>query len=724
MLSVMLVCFDAQAQGGCSGTGGHAAVENVVPCDPNEIVGPEGFGSAGFVRVVDGTYTIFFENLSTAAVPAQEVVVVVDLDPALDASTIELGEVGFGSQLVTELIGRSDGRFVVPLAGTDFVVELAVQLEGTQRLKWILRTIDPRTGDLPNEVEVGFLPPNDAGGRGEGHVTFRIRSQEGLPSGTPIECSASIAFDTNPEIRTNNWLNTIDSSPPTSTVADLPLHTRVSAIDVRWTGSDDSEGSGIANGTLFVSQDDGPFSAWATVANGGGATYVGQVGHHYGFYGIATDNVGNIEAKASAAEARTEILTNQRPIANAGEPQTFECTGNGGASVVLNGSESTDPDGNALTYLWTADGLAFDDPTSPTPAAQFPLGGTIVTLVVNNGVEDSDPDYVTITVVDRTSPSVTCPAPATHECDGARHAVVAMLSAVGIDGCQPELHWTNDHTGDGADASGSYALGTTVVTFQAEDASGNTATCSTTVTVVDSLPPSGRVVAPSDGSCLGPSQLPVTIVDDFMDACDPALARSYEPGPGPTYSEHGDQSVILTAVDSSGNGGSASVAFTIDTIAPSVALLQPRGGAVLLPGTFPFTVVFHASDDDGAAGAVLHEVVKLQSEPGAAYCVIYDGATYGNGDGLLSDETLTVSVGELCRLAAVCGFASLNKPEIRVEAMDCGGNVGFDAHRFSGSVLPLRPGMCAGNQAPQLVVRKRPVNPTLPRGRYRGDDRL
>ena len=98
--------------------------------------------------------------------------------------------------------------------------------------------------------------------------------------------------------------------------------------------------------------------------------------------------------------------SNTPPVADAGLDQTKEATSSAGAQFALDGTGSYDPDGDPITYEWTAPGIAFDDPTSATPTATFPLGTTTVTLIVNDGMDDSAPDYVDITVVDTTPPTI------------------------------------------------------------------------------------------------------------------------------------------------------------------------------------------------------------------------------------------------------------------------------------------------------------------------------
>jgi N-acetylneuraminic acid mutarotase len=239
----------------------------------------------------------------------------------------------------------------------------------------------------------------------------------------------------------------------------------------------------------------------------------------------------------------------------------------------------------------------------------------------------------------------------------------------------------------GITASVDLRLGVHDVTLTVTDKDGLTGTDDARITVQDTRPPTGAILSPAAQSCFGPAALPVTVTDDFRDVCDATVSRSYDPGPGPSYSSHGDYHVAMVAKDNSGNAATAAVDFTIDTKPPVVELLSPPNRALLVPSVLPFNVVFRDRDDDGAPGEALQEIVKLDG------CTMFDGLTYGNRDGLLSDETLSVGQDELCRAAARCGFTSLSQPELRVEATDCGGNVGVASHHFAGSIS-LRPGIC------------------------------
>ncbi|MFQ5752046.1 MAG: FlgD immunoglobulin-like domain containing protein [bacterium] len=97
-------------------------------------------------------------------------------------------------------------------------------------------------------------------------------------------------------------------------------------------------------------------------------------------------------------------------MANAGSDQTVECSSFEGTEVTLDGTASSDPDGDPLTYRWTWDS---DEATGPTPTISLPVGTTTVTLMVNDGTVDSEPNQVDITVEDTTPAVITVQPPIT-----------------------------------------------------------------------------------------------------------------------------------------------------------------------------------------------------------------------------------------------------------------------------------------------------------------------
>jgi hypothetical protein len=111
-----------------------------------------------------------------------------------------------------------------------------------------------------------------------------------------------------------------------------------------------------------------------------------------------------------------KIADNRSPVANAGADQTVECAGSL-TSVTLNGSGSSDPDGDVLTYEWREGTTLLG--TGVTLNASLALGPHTITLTVSDPSNASSQDTVVINVVNTAPPVVTITGPAS----GAIYAV-------------------------------------------------------------------------------------------------------------------------------------------------------------------------------------------------------------------------------------------------------------------------------------------------------------
>ena len=282
--------------------------DNQPPHDPNDLLGPSGYGSAGFLTPGGALpYTIEFSNEKTAEVPADNVIVTEQLSPNLDWSTFQLGTIGFGSYVVNVPPGLTSYSTRVDATATLGVyVDIDASLNlSTGLLTVTFTSLDPTTLDTPSNPLVGFLPPDTNPPNGEGYINYTIQPKAGLATGATLNAQASIVFDTNAAIATPQITNTIDASPPTSTVAALPATTTTPSFTVSWSGSDGA-GPGIASYNVYVSDDGGAFTLWQSDTTATSATYTGQVGHTYGFYSVATDNVGLVQPTPTSAQATTE----------------------------------------------------------------------------------------------------------------------------------------------------------------------------------------------------------------------------------------------------------------------------------------------------------------------------------------------------------------------------------------------------------------------------------
>ena len=277
--------------------------------DPNDKVGASGAGANRFVSGSEPLpYVVFFENVPTATAPALEVVITDQLDMSkLDLNTFSLGPIGFGTTEVYPLSGAKSFDADVDLRpANNLIVRISARLDmATGLLTHRFTSLDPATGLPPTDPLAGFLPPNVHSPEGSGRVLFTVMPKAGLPSGTVIRNAARIVFDTNDPIDTPEWLNTIDNEGPASAVAPLPA-TSSDPVLVQWGGTD--TGAGVRDYSVYVSENNGPFTPFVLHTTNTLAMLNGTVGSTYTFYSVARDLAANIEAAKTVAEATVTIV--------------------------------------------------------------------------------------------------------------------------------------------------------------------------------------------------------------------------------------------------------------------------------------------------------------------------------------------------------------------------------------------------------------------------------
>ncbi|MEO6028016.1 MAG: hypothetical protein ABIR79_14220, partial [Candidatus Binatia bacterium] len=183
------------------------------PLDPNYKAGPGGPG--GFIDgVTPLSYTVTYENIKTATGDAFEVLVTDQLDVAkYDLDTFSLGPISFADKFVPVPPGLKSFSTEVDLRpGVNILVGVDAALDtATGLLTWKFTTLDPATHEFPEDPEDGFLPPNVTSPEGEGEMLFTVSLKPGSALGTTVCNDASIVFDFNPPIVTNEFCNTIGS---------------------------------------------------------------------------------------------------------------------------------------------------------------------------------------------------------------------------------------------------------------------------------------------------------------------------------------------------------------------------------------------------------------------------------------------------------------------------------------------------------------------------------
>jgi RHS repeat-associated protein len=500
---------------------------NGVPIDPNSMIGPAGYGIQNFVSdTALLPYEIFYENEPIATAPAQRVDITDQLDPNLNWSMFQLSAVGFGSTYIAIPAGLQhyDTTVNVTENGQNFEVVIDLNLDpATGVFTASLQSIDPTTGLPPASLQTGFLPPEDGTGRGMGFVRFTVSTKAGLPTSTEIRNVAGISFNLASYITTDQVddqdpskgidpnkqaLVTIDAGPPTSSVGALPSTESSTSFPVNWSGHDDPGGSGVAFYNVYVSDNGGQFAPWESDTTETSATFAGQFGHTYGFYSVATDNVGNVQPRPTAAQATTNLQMTAPPT-QPPPPALLPADDSGtkGDGITDDASPSligtTEPGAsdqllNAKTVIATTTADTTGNYTFAVPDAPLTAGNYMFAVVATNAGGSSPPSNpFTLTIV---APPTTPSAPTLSQSDSngspggettystsphlvgttAPSATVQLLDASGT-----VVATTNaDHTGAYAvQVPGPLALGAHTYRVQIIDQYGDSSTPSPSGTI-------------------------------------------------------------------------------------------------------------------------------------------------------------------------------------------------------------------------------------------------
>ena len=289
------------------------------------------------------------------------------------------------------------------------------------------------------------------------------------------------------------------------------------------------------------------------------------------------------------------------------------CVGPEGAPVTLDGSGSTDPDGDPLTFAWRDAAGTVIGTTAHVPLT-LPLGSHVFSLTVSDG-QATDTASVVVTVVDNASPLLSV-ATALIETDTSFAGTVAeLVGAAGVsavDACDlaPVV---------GASPTGPYAVGDTVVTFTATDASGNQVQVSVVVRVPDTTPPTLTQPPPLTVEAAGPTDAVVSYAaPTATDLVDPTPTVVCVPISGTTFG-WGATTVTCTATDASGNAAAVSFQVTVVDTAPPT-LSQPADLVVEADGPTEAVVTY-----------ALPTASDLVDPTLAVACVPASGTTFGWG---------------------------------------------------------------------------------------------
>ena len=238
-------------------------------------------------------------------------------------------------------------------------------------------------------------------------LTFSLVVNDGTEDSTPDTVDITIQ-------------NTINESPTANAGADQTVSEGTTDIQLNGSATDPDTDDTI---TYLWSQTQGPTVTLSSSTSASPTFDAPAVNSEQTLTFSLTVNDGTEDSTPDTVDITIQNTINESPTANAGADQTVS---EGGITVTLDGTGSADPNGDAITYLWSQnednafqnEDNAFEvDLSSSTSASPMFTTPTVnseqtltFSLVVNDGTEDSTPDTVDITIQNTINESPTANA--------------------------------------------------------------------------------------------------------------------------------------------------------------------------------------------------------------------------------------------------------------------------------------------------------------------------
>ena len=349
--------------------------------------------------------------------------------------------------------------------------------------------------------------------------------------------------------------------------------------------------------------------------------------------------------------------SNQAPVADAAAPASVTAAGNCEASVQLNGSGSSDPNGDPLTYRWTENGVEIA--TGPTPSVQLAVGVHTIRLTVTDAGGATAFDDVPVTVTNATT--VTYVGPNILQAQG-NNILEALLTGASGPVAGAEIIFTVNGTpfpalSDGAGVArvtiGGVAGSTAViqVAYPAAPCGGATQTVTRAVNRWPTVSPTAPSPVFAGATCVAPVALAANAGDldgDPMSYVWSEGGVTFSTLANPTVSLAPGLHTIAVAV-SDGKGGTATGTVAVDVRKALLGLALFSTPPQFTVGV-PAPVSARLTDNTGApiAGALLTFTLAGSSASGTtdANGVATVNLTPGNN----GFQELTVNyAGDACR---------------------------------------------------------------------------
>ncbi len=271
-----------------------------------------------------------------------------------------------------------------------------------------------------------------------------------------------------------------------------------------------------------------------------------------------TDQAGN----SSSCTSNITVRDNNPPFVSCPGPISVSNDPGQCGAVVSYGVSGSDNCSSVQTTQTDATGLTSGD--------EFPIGVTTLSYTVSDASGNTADCSFTVTVNDTELPTISCPGNITQNADPGSCTASVLYGYTTADNCPPPgpfgLGYGNQLGG------GTYPTGTSTQTLTVTDASGNSASCSFDVTVIDNQPPS--ISCPANISAGNDPGQCDALVHYTLSSADNCSGESVSQTAGIASGSSfpiGTTVNEFTVTDASGNTASCSFSVSIsDTEAPQI----------------------------------------------------------------------------------------------------------------------------------------------------------
>jgi len=356
------------------------SIPSTVPRDPNQIIGPAGYGDEGYIAITPETvlpYRVEFQNHPSASGSAWRVYFTMDLDEHLDLDSLELTGFGFGNYRFPLSLTKADfGKEIVqtvkaPVSGKMVEVVFRATLNGSRLVfEFLTQYVGSDNPEQGVFVQDGFLAPG-----GKGYVSYNIKVKQGrIQNGEQITAVGNVQFDTGTPFSTDlrnpndpnsgsdprrQCLLTISNDPLGKPMNPDAVATSATSVKLTWENGDAQNRAA----TYRIERRDEATSTWVYVAetrnlyyNVYGLPRNTEAETEYHFRITAVNSTMNIHSETvEFPSVKTPMATVPAPA----KPTGLQTTAQEETSITLAWNAGSSVDSYMLQY--STDGLDWND---------------------------------------------------------------------------------------------------------------------------------------------------------------------------------------------------------------------------------------------------------------------------------------------------------------------------------------------------------------------------